>query len=331
MIDKDKKEVKKDYIINNDLNQAKQDPVIHKGMKDGSMPPKTSKLNEKTKVKRSIGTVIAHIVLLVLAIVWLYPIAWIILHSFREEYIDGFYRGIIYSNYFPSAYGFETYRKLFTETLFLRWFFNTLFVAFFSFILSTVMQLSVAYVMSKIKFPKRKLFLNLAIILGLFPGFMSMIAVYFVLRALNLTETLLALILVYSAGAGLGFYIAKGFFDIIPNSLVEAAKIDGATNAQIFTKVIIPISKPIIIYTALMTFIAPWMDFIFARVILGEDNREIHTVAVGLYDMMYGEYQDPNMFTMFAAGSVIVAIPIVILFLSMQKYYVEGVTAGSVK
>ncbi|MFP4478322.1 MAG: sugar ABC transporter permease [Candidatus Izemoplasmatales bacterium] len=300
-------------------------------MKDDSTPPQTSKLNRKTNIKKKIGTIIAHLVLIILAIIWLYPIVWIVLHSFREEYLDGFYRGIIYSSYFPNNYGLETYRRLFTETLFLRWFFNTLFVAFFSFILSTVMQLSVAYVMSKIKFPKRKFFLNIAIILGLFPGFMSIIAVYFVLRALNLTETLFALILVYSAGAGLGFYIAKGFFDIIPNSLVESAKIDGATNAQIFTKIIIPISKPIIIYTALMTFIAPWMDFIFARVILGEDNREIHTVAVGLFDMMYGEYNDPNMFTMFAAGSVIVAIPIVILFLSMQRYYVEGVTAGSVK
>jgi arabinogalactan oligomer/maltooligosaccharide transport system permease protein len=318
-------------MIDNNVKKVNQPPKIKKGFKDDSASSKTNSLNNKTKNNKAIGTIVSHIVLIVLAIIWLYPILWIFLHSFREEYIDGFYRGIIYSRYFPNSYGLETYRRLFDETLFLRWFFNTLFVAFFSFILATLLQLSVAYVMSKIRFPKRKFFLNIAIILGLFPGFMSMIAVYFVLRALNLTETLFALILVYSAGAGLGFYIAKGFFDIIPNSLVEAAKIDGATNAQIFTKVIVPISKPIIIYTALMTFIAPWMDFIFARVILGEDNRQIHTVAVGLYDMMYGQYSDPNMFTMFAAGSVIVAIPIVLLFLSMQKYYIEGVTSGAVK
>jgi len=326
------------------MNQVKADPKAHKGMENKKplMRPNAA----KKKAKKTAGTIIAYLALIILAVIWLYPIVWIILHSFREEYIDGFYRGIIVSNYFPNHYGLETYRRLFTEYqagtytflffdvqvgIFVKWFYNTLIVAIASFFISTVLQLSVAYVMSKIKFEKRKLFLNLAIILGLFPGFMSMIAVYFVLKALGLTQTLFALVLVYSAGAGLGFYIAKGFFDIIPNSLVEAAKIDGATNAQIFGKIILPISKPIIIYTALMTFIGPWMDFIFARVILGADKREIHTVAIGLFDMIYGEHADINNFTIFAAGSVMVAIPIVALFLSLQKYYVEGVTSGSVK
>jgi arabinogalactan oligomer/maltooligosaccharide transport system permease protein len=159
---------------------------------------------------------------------------------------------------------------------------------------------------------------------------MSMIAIYYILKAVSLTGTLYALILVYSAGAGLGFYVAKGFFDIIPNSLMESAKLDGATNSQIFTKIVLPLSKPIIIYTALLSFIGPWMDFIFAKVILGT-NRQVYTVAVGLYEMMYGEQVSSSQFTVFAAGSVIVAIPIVTLFLSMQKYYVEGVTAGAVK
>jgi arabinogalactan oligomer/maltooligosaccharide transport system permease protein len=304
------------------------------------------KKKSSQQVKKNIGTILAYSALIALAIIWLYPILWIVLHSFREVFIDGNYRGIITSNYFPESYGFETYRRLFLEYqrgtyrilffdfeggIFIKWFYNTLIVALASFFISTIMQLSVAYVMSKIKFEKRKLFLNIAIILGLFPGFMSMIAVYFVLKALGLTQTLFGLILVYSAGAGLGFYIAKGFFDIIPNSLVEAAKIDGATNSRIFTSIILPISKPIIIYTALMTFIGPWMDFIFARVILGSDQRQIHTVAIGLYDMIYGEHADTNNFTLFAAGAVIVAIPIVTLFLSLQRYYVEGVTTGSVK
>jgi arabinogalactan oligomer/maltooligosaccharide transport system permease protein len=185
--------------------------------------------------------------------------------------------------------------------------------------------------MSKLKFSARKKFLNIAIILGLFPGFMSMIAIYYILKALQLTQTLFALMLVYSAGAGLGFYVAKGFFDIIPNSLLESARLDGATNSQIFAKIVLPLSKPIIIYTALLAFIGPWMDFIFARVILGETNRELHTVAVGLYYMVYGERVDSNVFTLFAAGCVVVAIPIVTLFLSMQRYYIEGVTAGAVK
>ena len=282
------------------------------------------------KASKRVSTVISYILLVILTIIWLYPILWILLHSFRSEYTDGNFVGYIVGYYFPRGFGFENYIKLFTETLFLRWFANTLLVSVFTFILSTMLTLSVAYVMSKIKFKARKKFLSTAIILGLFPGFMSMIAIYYILKSVQLTQSLVALIIVYSAGAGLGFYVAKGFFDIIPNSLMESAKLDGATNAQIFTKIVLPLSKPIIIYTALLSFIGPWMDFIFAKVILGQ-KEELWTVSIGLYDMVYGGQVSPNNFTVFAAGSVIVAIPIVTLFLSMQKYYVEGVTAGAVK
>lgn len=296
----------------------------------------TSTLEKPKKfksVKKSNRTasILAYTVLIVLAVIWMYPILWIILNAFRNEYRSGQLVGIVVSHYFPKALGFENFKLLFNETLFPRWFLNTVLVSFFTFILSTFLTLCVAYVMSKLKFKKRKAFLSIAIILGLFPGFMSMIAIYYILKALQLTQTLFALILVYSAGSGLGFYVAKGFFDVIPNSLVESGRLDGATNFQIFTKIIVPLSKPIIVYTALTSFIGPWMDFIFARVILGETNVELHTVAVGLYYMMYGEHIDSNVFTIFCAGCVVVAIPIVTLFLVMQRYYVEGVTAGAVK
>ncbi len=291
------------------------------------------KVHHKSAKKQELrSTIFAYVVLIALALLWLYPIMWIVLHSFRVEFRDGILIGTVVSHYIPKGFGLNNFVNLFQNTLFPRWFLNTLFVATVSFILSTIMTLSVAYVMSKIKFRQRKLFLNIAIIVGLFPGFMSMIAIYYILKALGLTETLFALILVYSAGSGLGFYVAKGFFDIIPNSLIESARIDGATNLIIFTKIVLPISKPIIIYTALLAFTGPWMDFIFARVILGETNRHLHTVAVGLYYMVHGsQYADGNQFTMFAAGSLIVAVPIVTLFLMMQRYYIEGVTAGAVK
>jgi arabinogalactan oligomer / maltooligosaccharide transport system permease protein len=293
---------------------------------------RTSNKYASVKVTRRISTITSYLILAILVVIWLYPILWIVLNAFRTEYNNqGQLIGIVVSHYFPKQLGFENFVRLFTQTQFPRWFFNTLFVSSISFILSTMLTLSVAYVMSKLKFKMRKSFLNIAIILGLFPGFMSMIAIYYILKALNLTQTLFALILVYSAGAGLGFYVAKGFFDLIPNSLLESARLDGATNAQIFGKIILPISKPIIIYTALLSFTGPWMDFIFARVILGETNTHLHTVAVGLYYMIYGERVDSNVFTLFAAGCVIVAIPIVSLFLSMQKYYIEGATAGAVK
>ncbi len=288
--------------------------------------PKSASASKRTSL------ILSYILLVVLTIIWLYPIMWIILSSIRVEYNNSNQLvGIVVSHYFPKSIGFENFRRLFNQTLFPRWFLNTLLVSSVSFVLSTLLTLSVAYVMSKLQFKARKSFLNIAIILGLFPGFMSMIAIYYILKALQLTQTLFALMLVYSAGAGLGFYVAKGFFDIIPNSLLESARLDGATNAQIFGKIVLPLSKPIIIYTALLAFIGPWMDFIFARVILGETNRELHTVAVGLYYMMYGERVDSNVFTIFAAGCVMVAIPIVSLFLAMQKYYIEGVTAGAVK
>lgn len=284
------------------------------------------------KASNRLSLILSYSVLTILVLIWLYPILWIVLNAFRNEYNSSNQLiGIVVSNYFPKGYGLENFRRLFQNTLFPRWFLNTLFVSSITFILSTMLTLSVAYVMSKLQFKMRKKFLNIAIILGLFPGFMSMIAIYYILKALNLTQTLFALILVYSAGAGLGFYVAKGFFDIIPNSLIESSRLDGATNAQIFGKIVLPLSKPIIIYTALLAFIGPWMDFIFARVILGETNTQLHTVAVGLYYMMYGEHIDSNVFTIFAAGCFVVAIPIVTLFLLMQKYYVEGVTAGAVK
>lgn len=281
---------------------------------------------------RIIANIATYVILAILVVIWLYPILWIFLNAFRCEYNEnGDLIGIVVSNYIPKQLGFENFKKLFTETQFLRQVGNTLIVSVFSCILSTLLTLSTAYIMSKIKFKMRKPFMNLAMILGLFPGFMSMIAIYFILKALGLTQTLLALILCYSAGAGLGFYVAKGFFDTVPNALVESAKLDGATQAQIFWHIILPLSKPIIIYTALLAFTGPWMDFIFARVILGEANTELHTVAVGLYQMMYGAHADNNIFTTFAAGCVCIAVPIVTLFLCMQKYYIEGATAGAVK
>ena len=173
--------------------------------------------------------------------------------------------------------------------------------------------------------------MNMAMILGLFPGFMSMIAVYFILKAMGLTEgnlIKLALILCYSGGAGLGFQIAKGFFDTIPVAIDEAALLDGCTRWQIFSKITLPLSKPIIVYTVLTSFMAPWLDFIFAKVIC-RANSDQYTIAIGLWKMLENEYID-SWYTSFAAGAVLISIPIAILFLFMQRYYVDGVS-GAVK
>ena len=217
------------------------------------------------KNKRRINLTLTYILLIILSIVWLFPIVWVVLTSFRGE--TGAYVPYI----IPKSFTLDNYVKLFNNSSFpfAQWFWNTLIVATATTIVSTFITVAMAYSLSRIKFKHRNGFLKLALVLNMFPGFMSMIAVYYILKAFNLTQTLFALVLVYSAGAALGFYIAKGFFDTIPYSLDESAMIDGATRKDIFFKITLPLSKPIIVYTALTAFIGPWIDFIFAKVILG--------------------------------------------------------------
>ena len=210
-------------------------------------------------------------------------------------------------------------------------FMNTLIIAIFSCILSAFYVLSASYCLSRLKFKMRKPYMNMAMILGLFPSFMSMIAVYFILKAVGLTEGSLirvALVLCYSGGAALSFQISKGFFDTIPKEIDEAALIDGCTRWRIFTRITIPLSKPIIIYTILTSFMGPWLDFIFAKVIC-RANADQYTVAIGLWKMLEKEYID-GWYTSFAAGAVLISIPIAILFLCLQRFYVDGLS-GAVK
>ena len=280
------------------------------------------------KIKKSLSNIIVHTVLAILAVIWVLPIVWVVLISFRAE------KGAYTSTFLPQSYTLSNYIRLFTETdtfNFPLWFGNTLVVAIFSCIISTFYVLSVSYVMSRLRFKLRKKFMNIALILGMFPGFMAMIAVYYILKGVGLTTgalKLVSLVLVYSAGSCLLFYVAKGFFDTIPKAIDEAAIIDGCTRWQVFTKVIIPLSKPIIVQTIIQAFMAPWMDFIFARVIAGSEPQ-YYTVAVGLWNMLTKE-NITNYYTRFAAGAVIVSIPIAILFCSVQKYYMES-NAGAVK
>ncbi|SHO53874.1 sugar ABC transporter permease [Anaerocolumna xylanovorans] len=276
------------------------------------------------RTKKTTKNVLVHALLLILALIWLIPILWVVMTSFSGDKAFS-------SNFFPRKFTTANFKTLFTDTAqfyFLRWFMNTLVVAVCSCILSTFYVLSVSYAISRLRFKLRKPYMNIALILGMFPGFMSMIAVYYILKGLNLTQSLLALILVYSGGAGLGFYIAKGFFDTIPRAIDEAAWLDGASKWKVFTKITIPLSKPIIIYTILTSFMAPWGDYIFVSVIMG-DNYNNYTVALGLYRMLEKEFIN-TWYNRFAAGAVLVSIPIALLFICMQKYYVEGVS-GAVK
>ena len=173
--------------------------------------------------------------------------------------------------------------------------------------------------------------MNSILVLGMFPGFLTMILIYKVFVDFGLTMEMapVGLVIVYCASSAMSYYVSKGFFDTIPKSLDEAARVDGATRFQVFYKVIMPLSKPIVIYTVLMGFMAPWGDFMLASYLVHENSAGM-TVAVGMYEWvwrtMVNEY-----YTVFCAAGVIVAIPVVAVFMSLQKYYVEGVTGGAVK
>ena len=281
------------------------------------------------KKKKFIVNSACHLLLAVLSIIWVLPIFYVILTSFREE--GGSYKSYIW----PRGFTLDNYKNLFqghSNIDFTRWFMNTLIIALISTVISAFFVLCVSYVMSRLRFKMRKPLLNIALILGMFPGFMSMIAVYYILKGMGFLETgmlkQIALIMVYSGGAGLGFYMAKGFFDTIPISIDEAAYIDGATKWDTFIHVTIPMSKPIITYTLITTFMGPWVDYIFAKIILGNDVK-YYTIAIGLWTMLEKEYVE-YYYTQFYAGCVMISIPIAILFMLTQKCYVEGV-AGAVK
>lgn len=278
--------------------------------------------------QRKVSLFFRYLLLTILAILWLIPILWIVLASF--SYND---TGFI-STFFPEKWTFQNYIGIFTNPQFpyLHWIINTLLVAIISATLSTFIQITVAYVLSRLRFRLRKPFLQIALVLGMFPGFMSMIALYYILKGLNMLN-LGGLILVYVGGAGLGFYVAKGFFDTIPRSLDEAAELDGATKWQVFTKIGLPLSKPMIVYTALTTFMAPWVDFIFSGIILSTSgDPKTYTIAYGLYNMLSSSKGSATAyFAQFVAGCVVIAIPITILFIIMQKFYVSGITVGADK
>ena len=279
------------------------------------------------KARRIIGNTVGQTVLTVMSIIWIIPLLYLLVQSFRAE------KGAWSPTFFPQTWTLDNYKRLFTETPFLRWYGNTLLIAVCSCIITALFVLSVAYAFSRIKFKARKPMMNVMLILGMFPGFMSMSAVYFLLKILlpNNYQSHLSLIIVYSAGAALSYYIAKGFFDTVPKSLDEAARIDGASRFRTFYKIILPLSKSIIIYTILVSFISPWCDYIFVSYIMaGVPDTGMYTVSLGMYKWLECEMIQ-EYFTTFCAAAVIVATPITALFMWLQKYYVEGVTGGAVK
>ena len=277
------------------------------------------------RASRRLSNTIVYIILIAVTVIWLFPFFGLVMESFKvnTKAMDG--------ELFPEKFGLDNYIRLFTETDFLKWFKNTAIMGLATAFFQTFFVLSMSYTLSRLRFKARKPLMNLMLILGMFPGFLTMILIYKVFSDLGLTMEMapVGLVIVYCASSGMGYYVSKGFFDTIPTTLDEAARVDGATRWQVFYKVIMPLSGSIVIYTILMGFMAPWGDFMLASYIIHENSAGM-SVAVGMYEWLSKTMVNTN-YTMFCAAGVVVAVPVTTVFLCLQKYYVEGVTGGAVK
>ncbi len=279
--------------------------------------------------KTVLSNVGIYIILVLMAVIWLLPFVGIVLDSFECSTTSP------HGWMWPRQWGFDNYVKLFTDSenfKFVRWFLNTFIMALATAIIQTLIVLCMSYTLSRLRFKARKFLMNFMLVLGMFPGMLTMIILYRVLADMGLTQgnAVPGLILVYVASSGMGYYVSKGFFDTLPKSLDEAARVDGATNAQVLFKIILPLSKPIVIYTLLTAFMGPWGDFVFAKYVAA-GNLSGFNVAVGLQNLISTDSGLTQNYAAFCAGGVIVAVPVAVLFICLQKYYVEGVTGGAVK
>ncbi len=284
----------------------------------------TEKRHMGLKALNRVSNTGIYILLTVISVVWLIPFVFIVLQSFRVE--NTYQVGYV----IPKQWGLQNYINLWNSD-FKRWYLNTLIIALAAAVFQTIIQLCMSYTLSRFRFKLRGPLMRFMLILGMFPGMLTMIILYRVLSDLGLTQAnaVPGLILVSVASSGMGYYVSKGFFDTIPKSLDEAARVDGATRLQVLYKIILPLAKPIVIYTILTAFMGPWGDYVFARYVAFGTSAG-YNVAVGMYSWLTND-QINRMYTTFCAGGVIVAVPVTILFLCLQKYYVEGVTGGAVK
>lgn len=290
------------------------------------MSEKTSRPKMGLKAKTTLGNAVTYVIIISMCIIWLIPFFCILLESFRME--TTMQVGYV----IPKQWGIGNYVSLFKNTNFIKWYTNTLVIALAVSVIQTFTVFCVSYTLSRMRFNGRKLLMNISLVLGMFPGFITLIVLYNILSDLGMTSagSVPGLILVYTASSGMGFHVAKGFFDTISKSLDEAARVDGANRAQVMFKIILPLTKPIVIYTMLTAFMSPWGDFMFAKYI-AHNTSEGMNVAVGLQSLISTPQMLSAHYTEFCAGGVLVAVPITILFMCLQKYYVEGVTGGAVK
>ena len=283
----------------------------------------STKKRKKLVPRKLADNFFTYFLLIFMSAVFLFPCLWLILASLSKS-------GSLYDfkGFFPKAFSLDTFISLFTDDVnglypYKKWFFNTLYVASGSCILGTILVILTGYVMSRFRFKGRDALKKTTLVLGMFPGFMGLTAVYIIMTQLNLVNKLTTLIFFYASTAPAAYMVQKGYFDSIPNNIYEAARLDGCTQLQVFTRITLPLSKPMIVYTVLTQFAWPWSDVLLPKLLL--KDRNLWTVAVGLFSL------PETHFARFAAGSVFIAVPIVILYFCLVKYLVNGLTAGSVK
>ena len=308
------------------------------------------KIHGGMKAKRITGDVITYIFLIAISVIWLIPFVWLVAQSFR----DG--KGQFISTFFPTAYTFNNYKALFTEfdvMNFPRMFLNTFGIACCTCVISTFFVLSVSYCTSRLKWKMRRPYMNMAMILNLFPGFMTMVAVYFILKALGMTEgnkIPIALIICFSAGAGTQFYVMKGFMDTIPKALDEAAAIDGCTRWQIFTRITLPLSKPIVATMFLFFTVDRWNEWFNAMVFLRDNGKwplqmvlrsillnsqtamqKVDTSAMDADAIKNAARLAYMAEAMKYALIVVSSVPLLVAYPFVQKYFATGMMVGAVK
>lgn len=276
---------------------------------------------KRFKPMKILSAILSYLALLIVAFIFVFPVIWLVLASFSKQ-------GSMYSfdGFFPQEYGIDSFVRLFTDTgsyNYPKWFLNTLKIAGFSCLFGTFLTILTAYAMSRLKFKSRKAMMKITLILGMFPSFMGMIAVYLLCTQLGLLNNHWGLILIYTGSAPMSYMVQKGFFDTIPIEIDECAMMHGANKFQVFLKIDLPVAKPMIVYSALTSFAFPWSDIILPQMLL--KNRDMWTVAVGLNQLTDSE------FSRFAAGSLCIAVPIILLFFFLSKFLVNGMSAGSVK
>lgn len=274
------------------------------------------------RTRSRLVTALIHIELIAVAVIVLYPLAWIVGSSFGSG------RSLAQASAIPADPTLANYVRLFTDTPFATWYGNSLVVAVSNMVLSVLLSAIAAYVFARLRFAGRRIGLMVMLVIQIFPTFMTAIAIYILYLNFGLLDSLAGLVIASVAAAvPYNIWLLKGYLDGISTSLDEAAVLDGASHLQIFTRILLPLMTPMLTFVAVTQFAVPWMDFILPRLLISSPGN--YTVAIGLFQMISD--QTRNDFTTFAAGAILVAVPITVLYMVLQRYLVAGLAQGGEK